>query len=205
MKSKRIVVTFCVLALLVTAFAAGEKNLSGKQALTVKRETHAALTSETIVPDHVVYGFLFQRVVSVKGKIKELQAQRRIARKPTFPLQKEANLSEAQAIQLEAIAFACQQEVAQQDEKARAIIIAFRSQFPDGRIPDGVTPSTPPELKVMWEERNAIILRARDQLRATLGEQEFHRFDQYAKFPYGADDVNIERRRESMNLMAHEP
>jgi len=37
----------------------------------------------------------------------------------------------------------------------------------------------------MWEERIAMILRARDQLRATLGEEEFARFDNRAKFYYG--------------------
>jgi hypothetical protein len=39
----------------------------------------------------------------------------------------------------------------------------------------------------MWEERNAMILRARDQLRAAFGEEEFARFDNYAKFHYGAN------------------
>jgi hypothetical protein len=39
----------------------------------------------------------------------------------------------------------------------------------------------------MWEERNAMILRARDQLRAVFGEEEFARFDNYAKFHYGTN------------------
>jgi len=146
----------------------------------------------------VIYGSLFERVVSVKKKILELQSQRRIPQKPTFALQKEAQFNEAQAIALEEIAHACKAEVARQDEKARAIIFAYRAQFPDGIIPKAVTPlPPPPELKVMWEERNAIILRARDRLRAALGEQAFQRFDQHVKFPYGADEINIKRRRES--------
>jgi len=109
-------------------------------------------------------------------------------------------LDEAQAGALEAIAFACKEDVSRQDQKARGIIMSYRAQFPDGKIPDGVTPPPPPpELKLMWEERNAIILRARDRLRAALGEEAFRRFDQQAKFPFAADDESIKRRRGSAN------
>lgn len=160
------------------------------------------MPEDNTVPDHVIYDALFERVVSVKKKIRELQNQRRIPQKPTFALQKEAQFNETQAGALEEIALACKEEVMRQDEKARAIIFEYRAQFPDGKIPKGVTPPPPPpELKIMWEERNAIILRARDRLRAALGEQTFHRFDQHVKFPYGADDENIKRRKESVKAV----
>lgn len=108
-----------------------------------------------------------------------------------MPLQREAALSEKQALALQDIASACMQEVARQDDKARAIIGAYKSQFPGHKIPEGVTPPPPPpELKTMWEERNAMVLKARDRLRAALGGEEFYRFDQYVKFQYGADDAH---------------
>jgi hypothetical protein len=140
-----------------------------------------------MAPDYAVYNFLFHKVVRLREKTRELQAQGRPAQKPYFPLQAEAGLNEGQATALEAIAFACQQQVAQQDEKAKAIINAFQSQFPEGKVPEGGAPPPPPELKTMWEERNAMILRARDQLRAAFGDEAFARFDNYAKFHYGTN------------------
>jgi hypothetical protein len=100
-------------------------------------------------------------------------------------MQKEASLSVAESMALEAIASACQREVNRQDERARIIIQAFRSKFPEGKVPEGTTlPPPPPELIAMQEERNAIILRARDQLRVALGEASFASLDNYVKFRY---------------------
>ncbi|MBA3242903.1 MAG: hypothetical protein H0T60_16905 [Acidobacteria bacterium] len=205
MKRKRILIILCVIALPIIPFAIGE-SFPIKRAQVLNHNSHGTAQAGTTVPDHVIYGFLFERVVSVKIKIREYQSQGRISKKPTYALQKEAKLTEGQASMLEAIALACQQEVARQDERARAIVFAYRAQFPNGRIPDGVTPPPPPpELKVMWEERNAMILRARDRLQAAFGKEVFHQFDQHVKFPHGADDVNIRKRMENMNPVTLNP
>lgn len=127
----------------------------------------------------------------LREKTKELQAQGRIGQKPYFILKREAGISEEQSVALEAIALACWQRVEQQDKKAKAIIAAFRSRFPDGRVPADGPPPPPPELKTMWDERNEMILRARDQLRATFGEKEFARFDNHIKFYHGANTSPI--------------
>jgi hypothetical protein len=37
----------------------------------------------------------------------------------------------------------------------------------------------PAELKTMQEERNAMYLRARDRIRATIGEEDFRRLDEF--------------------------
>lgn len=198
MIKKRILVAGCVTVVLVSAFGISIKPLNQQ---TPHDHSLMSAQAESVVPDHIVYGFVFRKVSVITNKTKELRALGRIGPKPYFALQKEAALSEAQAKLLEAIAAACEQEVKHQDEKARVIIEAFRAQFPDGRIPQGMTlPPPPPELKLMWEERNAIILRARDRLRAAFGEQEFHRFDQHAKFDFGTNDVYLKRR--NSNSMA---
>jgi len=138
-------------------------------------------------------------VVRLREKTTELQAQGRIGLKPYFPLQQEAGLTEGEATALEAIAFACREQVRQQDEKAKAIIIAFQSHFPGGRAPESGAPPPPPELKTMWEERSAIILRARDQLRAAFGDEEFARFDNYSKFQYGTNTSPVTVNRVNHN------
>ncbi len=136
-----------------------------------------ALPETQRVPDHVIYGFSFRKVTLM---------QSRFAQTPYFPLQREANLTQEQARVLSEIASACMQEVQQKDERARVISGAFRAQFPGGIVPSGVTlPPPPPQLRVVWEERNASILRARDRLRAAFGEQAFARFDNYARFRFG--------------------
>ena len=73
-------------------------------------------------------------------------------------------------------------QVAAQDAKAKVIIDRFRAQYPYGIVNPSFPLKPPsPELKEMQQERNNIILRARDQLRAELGEEAFARFDQFVK------------------------
>ncbi|HKP36365.1 MAG TPA: hypothetical protein VJT71_05865 [Pyrinomonadaceae bacterium] len=137
------------------------------------------------VPDEVVYDFLFRKVVRFREKTSSVQALTQIQQRKYFPIKAEAGLNEAQATTLEAVAFACQQEVARQDQKAMVIIKDFQALFPEGRVPKGGHPPLPPELKTLWEERKAMILRARDQLRGAFGEESFAKFDDYVKFHYG--------------------
>ncbi len=186
MSKKQIMIFSCVAFLLVGALTIG-RNATKAVRQDSHPQAHSSQQSPT-APDYVVYNFLFQKVVRLREKTTELQVQGRIGQKPYFPLQSEAGLTVSQATALEAIAFACRQQVRDQDEKAKAVIMAFRSsQFPGGRVPEGGAPPPPPELKTMQEERNAMILRARDQLRAAFGDEEFARFDNYAKFHYGTN------------------
>lgn len=186
MGKKQIVIFSCVAILLAGAFTLSRNTFSKAAREDLPPHAHPP-EQAVVVPDYVVYNFLFHKVVRLREKTRELQAQGRIGQKPYFPLQREAGLTEGQSNALEAIAFACWQQVTQQNEKAQAIIKAFQSRFPEGRVPSSGAPPPPPELKNMWEERNAMILRARDQLRAAFGEEEFARFDNYAKFHYGTN------------------
>ncbi len=203
MIKKRILLAGCVAVVLVSPVSIRMNTLSRQ---TPHGHVPVLAQAEDGVPDHVVYGFIFRKVSLITNKTKELRALGRISSKPYFALQKEAGLSEAQAKILEATAAASEQEVRRQDEKAQVIIERFRAQFPDGKIPRGVTlPPPPPELKLMWEERNAIILRARDRLRAVFGEQEFHRFDQHVKFDFGSNDQYLKRRNGSNHPVSASP
>jgi hypothetical protein len=186
MHNKRILIVLFTAVLTASASSVGLNSVSNATRKVLPSHAHDSERSN-VVPDHVVYGFLFHKMELLRQKTKELQAEGRIGQKPYFILKREAGLSEEQSIALEAIALACLQRVKQQDNKAKAIIAAFRSRFPDGRVPADGPPPPPPELKIMWDERNAMILRARDQLRATFGEAEFARFDNYVKFYHGAN------------------
>jgi hypothetical protein len=186
MDKKLPTIALCATGLLAIAFAF-DKNAPSRDADPESSSQSVSPQKEWIVPEHAAYDFLFRKVVRLREKTRELQAQGRVSHQPYFPLQRESGLNEAQATALEAIAFACQQEVARQDEKAKAVIEAFQARFPGGRVPKEGNPPLPPELQTMWEERNATILRARDRLRAAFGEEAFARFDNYVKFRYGTN------------------
>lgn len=182
MNPKRLVGLLSLIILVVTIFALGNGPTKTNARFYTSQDTSPQVST---VPEFVVYGLLFKRVSSLSEKTRELRSQGQIAQSGYYPMQKEASLSEEQAKTLEAIASTCQQEVARQDERAGVIIRAFRAQFPGGKIPKGqVLPPPPAELVAMSEERNAIVLRARDQLRLAFGEKSFAQFDNYAKLRY---------------------
>lgn len=192
--AKKRVVLLGVAVLLALTFTLGRKTFSKavhQEAVHQDLPPNSASQQTSVVPDYVVYNSIFRKVVSLRNKTIELQSQGRIGQNRYFPLQRDAGLTESQASALEAIAFDCRKQVSHQDEKAKAIVNAFQSRFLGGRVPSGGSPPPPPELKAMWEERNAMILRARDQLRLALGAEQFTRFDNYAKFHYGANTAPI--------------
>ena len=131
-------------------------------------------------PTAVVYSALFHHVTGVIQQADETQRQGKDASSLRALFRDKANLSDVQARDLDRIATDCVREVAVQDALAQQIIGAFKARFPPGRLPAGVKlPPPPPELKQMQEERDAMILRARDRLRVALGENEFQRFDEF--------------------------
>lgn len=185
----KIAMASCLAILLISAFTVQRNSVS--KAVHQDLSPRGYPPQQRAIPDHVVYNSLFRKVVRLREKTTELQSQNGIEGRNYFPVQREAKLSEAQATALEAIAFACRQQVTERDKKANAIIQAFQSRFPDGRVPEGGSPPPPPELRALWEERTAVILRARDSLRAAFGEEEFARFDSFAKLYYGANTSEV--------------
>ena len=134
-----------------------------------------------------MYWFVFHNVTRNNERTRELQAQGRARQGLHYPLQREAGLTQGQAQALSQIAAACTQEVKQQDERAQIVIRAFRAQLPPGNT----APPPPPELRTMWEERNAMVLRCRDRLRLAFGDEAFTRFDNFAKFRYGTNTAPV--------------
>ncbi len=76
------------------------------------------------------------------------------------------------------------------------VIETFSAQYPNRVAPKGQKlPEPPPELKVMQAERNAIVLRGRDRLRAALGEQEFARFHDFVLRRFAAKGLFDKERQ----------
>lgn len=94
----------------------------------------------------------------------------------------QASLSDEEAEKLDEIAATCVEEVSRQDAKAIAVIQTFQSQFPGGKIPAGVKiPPPSKELKALQQERNEIILAARNKLVTDLAETGFNRVAKFVK------------------------
>src|SRR6185503_18081266 len=93
-----------------------------------------------------------------------------------------AQLNNKQSQELEAIAEDCEREVSLQDDKAKKVIDAFRALHPDGQLAQGETlPPPPDEIKTLQEERNAIILRAKERLSKAFGKEDFQNFDLFVQ------------------------
>ncbi len=148
MNKNRKMLCICVLALVAGTFAFGKQFRSLIIAQSGQDEGTQPKISKA-VPEHIVYGQMFNLLVALDN---------------AADYQHQAGLSDEQAAALKEIAIDCQREVEQQDAKARKIINAFRDKLAKIKPKPGASlPPPPVELAAMQEERNAIILRARDR------------------------------------------
>lgn len=134
------------------------------------------------VPDDVVYRHLFRHAAAFKAKADELERQGKDAEHLRGFFKHKANLSDGQAQMLDEISSRCALEIKVLDERAKPIIEAYKAQYPNGQVPHGQLPAAPPaELRQLSQERNALVLRNRDELRAAFGEAAFGRFQEFVK------------------------
>ncbi len=134
------------------------------------------------VPDYVVYRHLFRHVAAFKAKADELERAGKDASHLRGFFKHKADLSDNEAQELERISSDCALEIKAIDERAAPIIEAFKAQYPNGQVPHGQTPVAPPaELREMTKERNELVLRKRDELRAAFGEEAFASFQKFVK------------------------
>jgi len=134
------------------------------------------------VPDNIAYHHLFRHVAAFKTRADELERQGRNAAGFRSFFKRKANLNDGEAQILEQIATQCALEIKAIDERAKPIIQAYRAQYPNGQVPHNQLPAAPPaELRQMTGERNELVLRKRDEMRAAFGEESFRRFQEFVK------------------------
>jgi hypothetical protein len=169
---KRLVIAVC-LTLLVAGAASFGRHLFRAQ---------SAAPPGNNVPPQVAYRQLFHQVALFKRKADERRAQGQDDSFLRTFHKRQAKLSDEQAEALDKIASDCEDEVAQMDAQARRIVASFREQHAKDKLKPGEAPPPPPaELKGMQQQRDQIVLKAREQLRAAFGEAEFQRLDQYVQ------------------------
>jgi hypothetical protein len=134
------------------------------------------------VPVQVMYKHLFHHVIALKKKAEEVEKESKDGTQFRTHFIRKANLTPEQARVLEEVAAEFEQDEQLISARARPLIEAYRAQYPGGQVPHGQTPGPPPEeLKQLSAERDARVLRARDELRTRLGDETFTRFDSFVK------------------------
>jgi len=173
-KNKRIIICLSV----VVAIAAG---------VTFKFQRSQGRVKETpqqrqAIPEFEVYRQLFHHHVTMKQKADELEKQGKDAKFLREFYKREAKLTDDEAKNFDDIASDCERRVVQQDTRAKAIVKAALAKNGNGKLEKGAQPPEPPaELHALWDERNAIIMRAKYALQAAFGDNEFARFENYVK------------------------
>jgi hypothetical protein len=129
------------------------------------------------LPESVKYWVLFRHVTALEAKAKALEKRGEDGAPYRSVYRLSAKLTETQSSQLSSIAADCVARVEEKDREALAIIRAARARTPRGQLKkDAAPPEAPAELKTLQMERDELIDAAREDLRRTLGDKEFTRF-----------------------------
>lgn len=182
MNKKRASLFICALGL--AAAAAFQGGVSTSNTLGQRAQVaHPPAVSQTEMPEHKAYEFLFRRVAFFRKKTAEVGKPAALDKR----LQREMHLDDAQMRALDQIAATCLQEVEAQDAEARIVINAFKERYFIGKVvPRGQPlPPPPPELEAMQQRRNAMLMRGRGLLLAALGEGTFNQFNSFVKERFG--------------------
>jgi hypothetical protein len=179
-KNKR---PFIVVALLVL-FACGAAFKYRQSAAQPKHNAQSEPASQPgqAIPDFEVYRQMFHHHVKLKQKADELEKEKKDGKYLRDFYKRTAKLTDDEARNFDEIASDCERLVAQKDAKATAIIKAALAKHGNGKLKEGEAPPEPPaELRTLWDERNAIIMRGKYALQSAFGDSEFTRFENYVK------------------------
>lgn len=188
MRKKYIVTGACLLGLLGVAI------LLKQQSRAQSRSQARIPVSQAQIREHVLYRHLFHHVLALKKKAEEFERDGKDAAQLRTHFKRQAVLNDAQVGVLDLVATQYDEQEKLLDARAKPIIDAYKAQYPGGQVPQGQKPAPPPaELRSLSHERDALALRSRDQLRASLGS-EFERFDNFVKTRVAAD-INVRPAR----------
>lgn len=164
------------------ALPVAEQPTSATAAFQQSQRAGSAQTADNPVPEFVVYRQLFRHVAFLKQKADDVEKKGADGSALRGHYKQQAKLNDREAQVLDDVAAACNADVERLDRKAKKLVDEFRAKHPGGRLAAGEVPPTPPaELNSLWEERNRVVMQAREALRAAFGEQEFQRFDEHVR------------------------
>lgn len=179
----------CKALLVVLSFAfsaisirTAKSTASAGQVNTVRPSGARAILPGKTPPDHAAYDLFFRQLARLHHKAALLDQQGKDGMTLRSMLAQRVGLDPPQAQILEEVAFSSLEQAMALDQRAREIIRQAHAKHPEGKLnPGEPIPLAPPELRSMQIERDNIFLRARDRLRAELGDWNFETFDRLLK------------------------
>ncbi|HSL55331.1 MAG TPA: hypothetical protein VK868_13095 [Pyrinomonadaceae bacterium] len=134
------------------------------------------------VPVHVVYDQMFRHLKELNKKADDETRQGKDGEHFRTLYKRLAALDDHQSQVLDRIARDVDREIEPLNKKAVEIIRSIRERHKDGKLAQGELPPEPPaELRVLSDERRQVIMRAREELRASIGDEAFKNFDDFVK------------------------
>jgi hypothetical protein len=142
----------------------GSGELSGQQTVTP--------------PEQVIYGLLFREVAAFKKEARDREARGQDASFLRKHHKEHLKLNDDEDAALARIAEETDADVRKTDKEARKLIDKERARHPEGKLKEGEALPAPPEaLGTLQRQRDARVLKGRDDLRAAVGEEAFKRLD----------------------------
>jgi hypothetical protein len=148
-----------------------------KAAIPATRTASQSPNSKTL-PEAHLYLHLFKHMDSLEERTR-LSQQTGKNIDFTHWYEREAGLTPLQNEAFKSVATACLAEVKKLDDQAEEVIRQVRAQYPPGN--NNRAPSVPTELLELQKNRDATILRYRDELQARFGDDVFARFKKFVE------------------------
>lgn len=134
------------------------------------------------VPVHVVYDQMFRHIKELNKKADDEAREGKDGEHFRTLYKRLARLDDHQAQVLDKISRDVDRELEPLNKKAVEIIRSIRERHKDGKLAQGELPPEPPaELRVLSDHRRQVILQAREDLHASIGDEAFQRFDDFVK------------------------
>lgn len=144
------------------------------------------------VPEHVIYGFMFQHVGWLNQKAEELEKQGQDASAFRLHYKHSALLSDKEAQVLDQVALDTNQKVKILDDEAKKIIQEIRDQTPGGKLQPGQNvPEVPARLTSMQQQRDEVIRAGIAKLKDGFEESRFLQFQGFVKQEIGSKVTNL--------------
>ena len=199
--NRKVILALCTVALATSAVAAGSRGALGESLKARFRSASPASPTQKpataaraaaaptkvqqqppTVPEHAVYNEFFFHVNFLRKKAAKEEASGKESAQLRNFYKRQAKLDDKQNALIDKAAADLERELEAMDQKADKIIKKFRADVQAMDIKPGQRPPDPPGvLKTMQAERDALIVRAREGLHASLGAEAFGRLDQYVQ------------------------
>ena len=136
-------------------------------------------------PEQVIYRQFFRHALDLKERAQKLERAGKDGSKLRTHYKVKAGLDDAQSRKLDKIIAEYAREADRLDAKAKKIIDGVYARYPGGVVPAGEKlPPPPPELKDLQRQRDYAVMRARHNMKNSIGERGFRQVDDFLKLNF---------------------